>query len=268
MDFKDKVVLITGGSSGIGLSAAIKFAQAGAKVAILSRNEKKLENAVAEIMKLAPNNKNVISISCDTRDEKGVISAFKRIIESFGRLDIIVNNAGTARSAKVEDTSLDLWREMLDIHCTGYFLVAREAVRIFIDQGDGGVMVFVASDNAIRPSKDFVAYNTAKAGVLHMARSIAEECGHYGIRVNSILPGSTFGRSSLWTTEFVEERAKTHGFNPKQIEDEYKKNTALGVVIDSDEVADVILFLASNKSLKMTGAVLSIDGGGKGGYVR
>ena len=267
MEFKDKVVLITGGSSGIGLSAAIKFAQNGARVAILSRSREKLDYASGEIQKLAPGSI-PLSIACDTRDETGIQTAFERIINQFGRLDIVVNNAGTARSSPVEDTSLELWNDMLGVHCTGYFLVAREAVRLFIKQGIGGVMVFVVSDNALRPSKDFLAYNTAKAGALHMARSIAEECGHYGIRVNSILPGSTFGRSGIWTPQFRADRAKTHNFDPAKIEEEYKKNTALGVVIDSDEVADLILFLSSSKSAKMTGDVISIDGGGKGGYVR
>jgi NAD(P)-dependent dehydrogenase (short-subunit alcohol dehydrogenase family) len=267
MEFSDKVVLITGGSSGIGLSAAIKFAQKDAQVIILARNKNKLVKAVQEIKNLVPAS-SPLSISCDTRNEQGIQAAFGQVVSQFGHLDIVVNNAGTGRSASIEDTPLALWNEMLDVHCTGYFLVAREAVRTFIKQKSEGVMVFVVSDNAIRPSKNFIAYNTAKAGALHMARSIAEECGHYGIRVNSILPGSVFGRSEFWTPQLRIERSKIYGFNPENLEEEYKKNTALGVVIDSDEVADLILYLASPMVSKITGAVISIDGGGKGGYVR
>ena len=267
MEFLDKVVLVTGGSSGIGLSAAIKFAREGAQVAILARNKEKLAKAINEIKSLVPGSL-PLSISCDTRDEPGIQAAFTQVLEQFGHLDIVVNNAGTGKSASVEDTSLELWREMLDVHCTGYFLVAREAVRTFIKQKTNGVMVFVVSDNSIRPSKNFVAYNTAKAGALHMARCIAEECGHYGIRVNSILPGSVFGRSDFWTPQLRDERARIWGFDPNNLEEEYKKNTALGVAIEPDEVADLILFLASPKSSKITGSVVSIDGGGKGGYVR
>jgi len=266
MEFLNKVVLITGGSSGIGLSAAIKFAQEGAKVVILARGKKKLQNAIGEIKRIVPES-DPLSISCDVRNEEGVQDAFRQIEDHFGPVDVVVNNAGTGISAPVEDTSMEIWHEMLDVHCTGYFIIAREAVRSFIKHDSKGVMVFVVSDNAVRPSRNFVAYNTAKAGALHMARSIAAECGHYGIRVNSILPGSVFGRSEFWTPELAIQRARTHGFDPDHLEEEYKKNSSLGVVVDSDEVADLILYLASPKASKMTGSVVSIDGGG-GGYVR
>ena len=266
MEFSNKVVLITGGSSGIGLSAAIKFAEEGAKVAILARGKEKLASAIKEIKSIVPGS-DPLPIACDVRDEQGIQAAFQQIEDQYGNLDIVVNNAGTGISAPIEDTTLEIWHEMLDVHCTGYFLIAREAVRGFIKHKTKGVMVFVVSDNAIRPSKNFVAYNSAKAGALHMARSIAAECGHYGIRVNSILPGSVFGRSTFWTPELTVQRAKTHGFDPDNLEEEYKKNSTLGVVIDSDEVADLILYLASPKASKMTGSVISIDGGG-GGYVR
>ena len=267
MEFSNKVALITGGSSGIGLSAAIKFAQEGAHVAILARGKDRLDDAVKEIEKIVPSS-DPLAIVCDVRDEVGIQAAFNQTLDQFGQLDIVVNNAGAGKSAAIEDTSLELWHEMLDVNCTGYFLVAREAVRTFIRNKTKGVMVFVVSDNAIRPSRNFVAYNVAKAGALHMARSIADECGHYGIRVNSILPGAVFGRSTFWTPELSEQRAAMYGFDPANLKEEYKKNSALDVIIDSNEVADLILFLSSSKASKMTGSVLSIDGGGKGGYVR
>jgi len=267
MEFKDKTVLITGGSSGIGLAAAIKFAQEGAKVAILARGKERLQKAAKEIASHSAEEK-VLPVVCDMTDEKDVVTAFTQVVETFGNLDILVNNAGSGRSAPIEDTSLELWDEMIAVHATGYFLAAREAVRTFKRQGEGGVMVFVVSDNAVRPSRNFLAYNVAKASELHMARSIADECGQDGIRVNSILPGAVFGGSAFWTPELRSQRAGIYGFDPNQLHEEYKKNVALNVVIDPDEVADVILFLASDKTSKITGAVISIDGGGKGGYVR
>jgi NAD(P)-dependent dehydrogenase (short-subunit alcohol dehydrogenase family) len=267
MEFKDKTVLITGGSSGIGLAAAKKFAQEGANIAILARGQERLEKAAQEIAKHSAQEK-VLPIACDVSDEQGMINAFSQIVDTFGRLDILVNNAGSGKSAPIEDTTLALWNEMIAVHATGYFLAAREAVRTFKRQGGGGVMVFVVSDNAVRPSKNFIAYNAGKAAELHMARCIADECGPDGIRVNSILPGAVFGGSDFWTPELRKKRADMYGFDPDHLAEEYKKNAALNVVIDPNEVADVILFLASEQTSKITGAVISIDGGGKGGYVR
>jgi NAD(P)-dependent dehydrogenase (short-subunit alcohol dehydrogenase family) len=267
MLFRDKVVLVTGGSSGIGLAAANKFAQEGARVAILARGEERLVKAAQEIRQAASDTE-VRTIVCDIRDELQVEDAFIAVTSSIGPVDVVVNNAGWGINSPFEETSLKMWQEIMDVYCTGYFLVAREAVRTFIRQKSGGAIVFVTSDNAIRPSRNLVAYCTAKAAELQMARCIADECGKYGIRVNSVLPGAVFGRSSFWTPEFRAARAQIRGFDPNNLEEEYKKNSALGVVIDPDEVADLILFLASEKAVKITGAAISVDGGGTAAYVR
>ena len=157
---------------------------------------------------------------------------------------------------------------MMLVHATGYFLIAREAINYFISKNKKGTIVFIISDNAVKPSKNMIAYNVAKACELHMARCIADECGQYGIRINSILPGAVFGSSSFWTNEYRKARAEVHGFKPEKLEEEYKKNSALSVVIDPDEVAELALFLASDRSSKITGAAISIDGGGRTGYMR
>ena len=267
MQFSDQVVMVTGGSSGIGLAAALKFSREGARVAILARGEERLNNAAQEIHQAAPDAV-VLSLVCDIRSEQQVQRAYERVTSDLGALQVVVNNAGWGFNAPVEETSLEMFQEMMEVHCTGYFLVAREAVRTFKNQKTGGAIVFVTSDNAIRPSRNLMAYCTAKAAELQMARCIADECGRYGIRVNSVLPGAVFGRSSFWTPEFRAARANIRGFDPNNLEEEYKKTSALGVVIDPDEVADVILFLASEKAAKITGAAVSVDGGGAAAYVR
>ena len=156
----------------------------------------------------------------------------------------------------------------MNVNCTGSFLISREAIKVFKRQTDGGALVFINSDNALKPSKHFLAYNASKAAVLQMARTIANEFGPYHIRANSVLPGAVFGGSAMWTPELRAARAKIHGFEPDLLEEEYKKNNALGVIIDPAEIAELVVFLASDRSAKMTGNCLVIDGGGLGGYVR
>jgi NAD(P)-dependent dehydrogenase (short-subunit alcohol dehydrogenase family) len=267
VNFEGKVALITGGSSGIGKVTARKLVKAGCKTAILARGHDRLQQAADELREFAPAD-SILPLVCDTTKEEMVLRAFQDTIESFGHLDIVINNAGGIETASVENTSLDQWNRMMDVHSTGYFLVAREAVRTFIKTPRPGVIIFVVSDNALKPSRDLLAYNVAKAAELHMARCIADECGRYGIRVNSVLPGAVFGESAFWTEEIRANRALTHGFNPDDLEEEYKKNTALGVIIQPEEVADLILFLAADCSRKITGAAVSIDGGGKAAFVR
>ena len=266
-ELNGKVALITGGSSGIGFATACLFAQQGAKIAILARNESRLSSANEEI-EISFGSGVSLPIICDVRNEKQVENAFNRVLDVYGSLDIVVSNAGYVSYAPFINTSLELWNDMMSIHSTAYFLVAREAIRSFLKQNVQGAIVFIISDNAIKPSKEMLAYNVAKASELHMARCIADECGNLGVRINSILPGAVFGGSAFWTDDYREARANVHGFKVENLEEEYKKNTALNVIIDPDEVAEIVLFLSSDRSKKVTGAVISIDGGGRTGYVR
>jgi len=270
-ELKDRVALITGGSSGIGLATALRFVQAGAKVALLSRHQATLLGAKQKIEQIFGPDK-ILLLPADVTQEAEVISAFHEILQTFGHLEILVNNAGSAEGASIEDTSLELWNRMMAVNCTGFFLVARETVRVFKRQGKGGAIVFVSSDNAIKPSRHSIAYNVSKSAELHMARCIAEECGMDNIRVNTVLPGAVFGegvtRSALWTPQYRMHRASINGFHPDKLEEEYRKRSALRVIIEPEEVAEVILFLASDRSNKCTGVMFTIDGGGSTGYVR
>jgi NAD(P)-dependent dehydrogenase (short-subunit alcohol dehydrogenase family) len=267
-EFSERVVLITGGSSGIGLATALRFAEEGAKVAILSKDPERLATAASEIQAAASGDA-CLALQCDVTDEAAVMAAFQDVLERWHRLDVVVSNAGTTPvSTPAEHVTLRQWEDTFAVHCTGYFLVAREAVRVFRRQGRGGALIFVSSDNGLKPSKEVLAYNCAKAAELHMARCLAEEYGPHGIRVNSVLPGAVFGGSLFWTPEFRAARAARHGFNPDRLEEEYKTKVALGVIILPEDVAEAVLFLASDRSSKCTGTMIMIDGGGAGGYVR
>jgi NAD(P)-dependent dehydrogenase (short-subunit alcohol dehydrogenase family) len=262
-----KVALITGAASGIGLAITRRFVKEQALVAMVDFNEEKLSHSRNELLQM-DGAAQILPVPCDITNEANVVSAVRTIAEHFGRLNIAVNNAGVSVSVPSDECTLEQWNWVMNVNCTGSFLISREAIKVFKGQPDGGALVFINSDNALKPSKHFLAYNSSKAAVLQMARTIANEFGQYHIRANSVLPGAVFGGSNMWTPELRAARAKIHGFDPALLEEEYKKNNALGVIIDPTEIAELVVFLASDRSAKMTGGALVIDGGGLGGYVR
>lgn len=262
-----KVALITGAASGIGLAITRRFVKEQALVALVDKNVDKLNESIKDLLDKHPDAQ-LLPVPCDITNEENVVSAVKLIADHFGRLNVAVNNAGVSISVPSDECTLEQWNWVMNINCTGSFLVSREAIKVFKSQEDGGVIVFINSDNALKPSKHFLAYNSSKAAVLQMARTIANEFGPYKIRANSVLPGAVFGGSAMWTPELRAARAKIHGFDPSLLEEDYKKNNALGVIIDPAEIAELVVFLASDRSAKMTGNALVIDGGGVGGYVR
>ena len=241
--------------------------QEGAKVALWDFNNERLEESKQTLLQTISED-HVFLVHCDITDEADVVRAMESTVSHFGKLNIAVNNAGVSVSVPSDECTLEQWNWVMNVNCTGSFLVSREAIKVFKQQPDGGVLVFNNSDNSLKPSRHFLAYNASKAAVLHMARTIASEFGPFNIRANSVLPGAVFGGSEMWTQELREARAKIHGFHPDKLEEEYKKNNALGVVIDPAEIAELVVFLASDRSAKMTGNALVIDGGGLGGFVR
>ncbi|MCC6955154.1 MAG: SDR family oxidoreductase [Anaerolineales bacterium] len=266
-DLLDRVALITGAASGIGMAITKRFVQEGAKVALWDFNVSRLEQAKEFLCQIA-SEEQVFIVPCDITKEEDVIAGMESTVAHFGRLNIAVNNAGVSVSVPSDECTLEQWNWVMNVNCTGSFLVSREAIKVFKKQPDGGVLVYTNSDNSLKPSKHFLAYNASKAAVLHMARTIANEFGPYHIRANSVLPGAVFGGSQMWTQELREARAKLHGYSADDLEEEYKKANTLGVIIDPAEIAELVVFLASDRSAKMTGNALVIDGGGLGGFVR
>lgn len=266
-DLLDRVALITGAASGIGMAITKRFVQEGAKVALWDFNVSRLEQAKEFLCQIA-SEEQIFIVPCDITKEEDVIAGMESTVAHFGRLNVAVNNAGVSVSVPSDECTLEQWNWVMNVNCTGSFLVSREAIKVFKKQPDGGVLVYTNSDNSLKPSKHFLAYNASKAAVLHMARTIANEFGPYHIRANSVLPGAVFGGSQMWTQELREARAKLHGYSADDLEEEYKKANTLGVIIDPAEIAELVVFLASDRSAKMTGNALVIDGGGLGGFVR
>lgn len=262
-----RIALITGAASGIGRATAFRLAKEGAHVVIADINRDGAVKVAGEINKIHGEGR-ALALWVDVTDERAVIEAMRRTVLEYGGLDILVSNAGLASAAPFDETTLESWQRVHEVLVKGYFLVTREAYKIMKAQGIGGSIIMVTSKNAMVASKGAVAYNTAKAAELHMARSLAEEAGAYGIRVNCVAPDAVLEGSSIWDGRWREERARGYGIKPEELEEFYRSRTALRVNVFPDDVAEAILFLASDRSGKTTGCTITVDGGVAAAYVR
>ena len=262
-----RVVLVTGAASGIGRAIALRFAQEGAHVMV---TDVQLAGAkkVAQEMAAQYGEERVLYCKLDVSNEKAVKAAFETTRLAFGGLDILVSNAGIALTSPLDKLSLSDWQASLAVNATGHFLVAKEAVGILREQGLGGSLVFIATKNVPAPGQDFGAYSAAKAAEAQLARVLAIENGQYGIRSNMINPDAIFRDSKLWSPRIREERAQAHGIPVEQVEDFYRQRTLLKTSVTAEDVAEAALYLAGDRALKTTGAMLPVDGGVREAFPR
>ena len=262
-----RVALVTGGASGIGRAIARRLAGAGAHVVVADRNAAGAVEVADELSRGHGELRGLPS-TIDVTDEDAVRRGFEETVLAYGGLDIVVSNAGISTSNPVTQTSLDEWNLNLGVLGTGYFLVAREAFKVMRAQGRGGSVIFVASKNGLVGGRNAAAYSSAKALEIHLARCLAEEGGGLGIRVNTVNPDAVLQGSSIWSSSWREQRAMTYGIRPDQLEDHYRARTTLKVNVLPEDVAEAVLFLASDRSAKSTGNIINVDGGVLAAYPR
>ena len=184
-----KVAVVTGGSRGIGLAIAKALAGEACNVVISGRKQQTIDVAAAELRSEASGDGRVLPVECDIRDNEAVARMFATVATEFGRLDILVNNAGISQSAMpVHETSVELWREIIDTNLTGTFLCTRAAVPLM---QPGATILNIISVAAREAFAGYAPYNASKAGALSLSRTLREELKPSGIRVTAILPGAT-----------------------------------------------------------------------------
>lgn len=232
-DLTGKVALITGASRGIGRAAAIRFAQAGARVALAARDVAALDRAVAEIQ--APGGV-ALACPCDVTNEESVIALFRRVSSELGPIDILINSAGAVAQARFEDLDAATWDHVLGVNLRGVFLCCREAFREMIPRG-GGVIINLSSLSGVKGVEKFPglsAYNVSKYGVAGLTEILAVEGKPHHIRVMAVSPGAV-------DTEML--RAAAPHLTPD---------------MTPDELARILLFLAGSDARPLSGSNIEI----------
>ncbi|ASF14905.1 MULTISPECIES: SDR family oxidoreductase [Shewanella] len=249
MDLKDKVVVITGGAGGLGLAMAHNFAQAGAKLALIDVDQEKLERACADL----GSSTEVQGYALDITDEEDVVAGFAYILEDFGKINVLVNNAGIlrdgmlvkAKDGKVTDRmSFDQFQSVINVNLTGTFLCGREAAAAMIESGQAGVIVNISS-LAKAGNVGQSNYAASKAGVAAMSVGWAKELARYNIRSAAVAPG-------VIATEM------TAAMKPEALE-RLEKLVPVGRLGQAEEIASTVRFIIENDYVN--GRVFEVDGG-------
>jgi NAD(P)-dependent dehydrogenase (short-subunit alcohol dehydrogenase family) len=239
-----KVAFITGAAAGIGRDTALAFAREGATVAVL---DVRLERSNQTVELIRQGGGAAQAFEVDVRDNGQVEAAVAAAIAAFGRVDVLMNDAGTTRPGSVVECTLEDWDTVIDVNLKGTFLVSRAALPHMLEQGSGSV-INIGSVSGMRGDHNAAAYNAAKAGVINLTRSMAVDFGRRGIRVNCICPGG-IGTPVILRAITDAGRAAI------------SRNTPTGRLGEPGEIANVALFLASDESSYVNGAIIPADGG-------
>lgn len=251
MDFTDKAVLITGAGAGIGQAAAVLFARAGARVAVNTLNPER-GNRTLEMVRKAGKGQAALFAQGDVSASADATRVFEETLGAFGRVDVLVNNAGIVLPGRVDNTSEEDFDRTMAVNVKGVFLMSQLAVRQMLRQG-GGVIVNNASSAALKGVRDRAAYSASKGAVTALTRAMAADHMKDNIRINCVCPGTTL-------TPSLQDRINAFP-DPVKARADFEARQPMGRLGKPEEIANVILFAAWDGNGFMNGAVLSADGG-------
>jgi NAD(P)-dependent dehydrogenase (short-subunit alcohol dehydrogenase family) len=239
MHAAQQVAIITGAARGIGLATAHLFLAHGYRVAFVDQDAEELMNATQDL----PNS---LPITCDISDPESVNHMIATVLENFGRIDALVNNAGVAEFKPLEETDYACWRKIMSTNLDGVFLCTQAAIPALKESK--GAVVNIGSISAVRASTLRVAYGTSKAAVVHLTKQFAVELGDFGVRVNCVSPGpvKTLLAAAIHTPEIITA---------------YYNGIPLNRSATVDDIAETVYFLCAEKSGYITGQMIAVDGG-------
>jgi NAD(P)-dependent dehydrogenase (short-subunit alcohol dehydrogenase family) len=245
---KGKVAIVTGGGQGLGKSMALGLAQAGADIVIAAR---RIESALETKPLIEQEGVSCTVIKGDVRNESDIKEVIAEVLQKFGKIDILFNNAGTWRGDNAEKVTTEDWREVIDVNLTGPFIVSREVGVVMLKQGKGSIVNIASmSGMIVNTPQNQCAYNASKGGLIMLTKSMAAEWALRGVRVNAICPG-------YMRTEMSEDRYQK---KDPAIE-RWFSMTPMGRSGTTDELMGIAVYLASDASSFVTGATYLVDGG-------
>ena len=256
MKLKDKVAIVTGASQGIGCAIALSLAKEGSHIILGYHQNRDLAIQMATEIQDMGRKTHVCKV--DVRSSKEIDSMITESIKKFGKLDILVNNAGVSSMTRVIDMEEEDWDYNMDVNAKGVFLCTKAVLRQMIAQGEGGKIINISSLAGKMGNKFYSHYSASKFAVIGFTKSVALEVAEYGITVNAVCPGHT---QTLMTEREAEWESKYYKLPKEDILETYRSVIPLGRFGTPDDVAHVVVFLASKDSDFITGAAIDVAGG-------
>ena len=253
----DRITLVTGGAQGLGEAICRRLAREGAHVAVADLNLERAEQVAAEIV--AQTGRRALAVRVDVTDEAQVEGMVRRTLDEFGRLDVLVSNAGILIAEGVDEFPADRWRAVIEVNLVGYFLCAKHAARVMKAQKSGAI-IQINSKSGKQGSYKSSAYAASKFGGIGLTQSVALELAEYGVRVNAVCPGNLLD-SPLWVDSLYKQYAKKWGITEEEVRQKYIEQVPMRRGCTYEDVCNVVVFLASDQASYMTGQAINVTGG-------
>lgn len=255
---EDKIAIVTGGAQGLGQALCLRLAREGCHVVVADLNEEQAIETANLLCQEVPDRR-ALGLKVDVTNEDQVAAMVDRTVAELGRLDLLVSNAGILIAEEIEAFPAAKWQAVINVNLYGYFLVAKHAARV-MKPNRSGTIIQINSKSGKKGSYKNSAYAASKFGGIGLTQSIALDLADYNIRVNAICPGNLLD-SPLWVNSLYDQYAKKWGITKEEVRQKYIDQVPMKRGCTYDDVANVLVFLASDQSSYMTGQAINVTGG-------